>query len=77
MLLAIASTVRSASGPAEGAEAIGSLLECSFELAQGSCGLPYLEEQFGQQFAERIGAVLHGNVFEASIFSVSCRPHEP
>src|SRR5215472_12974948 len=70
-LLAVVGTVGSPRRSPEPAETIGGLLERSLELVQGGCRLPYLEEQFRQQFSEREEAVLHRHVFEAAVFTVS------
>src|SRR6267378_513806 len=75
-LLAVACAVGGAGSSPERAEAVGGLLEPDLELGQGSCGLPHLKQQFRQQFAERIEAILHRHVLEATIFVVGGCPHE-
>src|SRR6266404_6291149 len=76
-LLAVACAVGSAGNSPECTEAVGGLLERGLELVQGSCGLPHLKQQLRQQFAERIEAILHRHVFEATVFVVGSWPHEP
>ena len=55
----VACTVGSTGGSPERSETVGGLLERGLELVQGGCGLPRLKQQFPQQFAERIEAILN------------------
>src|SRR6202163_1217862 len=74
-LLAVACAVGSAGSSPERAEAVGGLLERGLELVQGSCGLAHLKQQFRQQFAERIEAILHRHVLEATVFAIGGCAH--
>src|SRR6266480_2383699 len=75
-LLAVTCAVGSAGGSPERAEAVRRLLKRDLELVQGRCGLPCLQKQFRQQFAERIETILHRHMLEAAVFAVSRCSHE-
>ena len=73
----ITCAVSGAGGSPEHAEAVGGLLERDLELVQGSSGLPRLKEELGQQFAERIEAVLHRHMLDAAVLAIGRGSHEP
>src|SRR5437016_5080642 len=76
-LCPIAHRIGGARGAPESAVAVGRLLECDLVFLQRCRGLPDLQQQFRQHFAQRIEAVLHNHVLEAAVLAVSGRSHEP
>src|SRR5207247_10502972 len=55
---------------------VGILLERRLELAQRWSRLTHLQQEFGEQLAHRIEAVLHRHMLDARVFAVGSRMHE-
>src|SRR3954471_2614953 len=72
----VAGGFRGARNSEERAIAIWSLLQRGLEFFQRCGWLTGLEQQFSQQFAERIEAVLHRHVLDAAVLAVRGCAHQ-